>query len=106
MAAVIIRDIPEETHRALKLCARNKGLRALISSESPLIILDTNVVSGVLKPTPSLGVLNWLDRQTAETLYLTSISMAELLSGVARLPNGKQKARHRSRAFLFRPIYS
>jgi predicted nucleic acid-binding protein len=56
-----------------------------------MIILDTNVVSETLKPQPDSKVLAWLDNQTFETLYLTSITVAELLFGVAVLPEGKRK---------------
>ena len=58
-----------------------------------MIILDTNVVSETIKPKPDVNVLAWLDRQTAETLYLTSVTLAELLFGVASLPAGKRKNR-------------
>jgi predicted nucleic acid-binding protein len=56
-----------------------------------LIILDTNVVSEPLKPDPSAAVLEWLDRQSSATLYLTTISQAELLAGVLALPAGKRR---------------
>jgi predicted nucleic acid-binding protein len=58
-----------------------------------MIILDTNVVSETMKPQPEASVLAWLDAQVAETLYLTSITLAELLFGVAVLPDGKRKER-------------
>lgn len=56
-----------------------------------MIILDTNVVSEPLKPSPSAKVIAWLDRQSSETLYLSAISVAELLAGVAALPQGKRR---------------
>jgi len=56
-----------------------------------LIILDTNVVSEPLKPNPDAAVLRWLDRQSPATLYLTTISQAELLAGVLALPAGKRR---------------
>jgi predicted nucleic acid-binding protein len=56
-----------------------------------LIILDTNVISEPLKPTPNAAVLSWLDRQSPATLYLTTISQAQLLAGVAALPAGKRR---------------
>lgn len=58
-----------------------------------MIILDTNVVSEPLRPVPDDAVVAWLDEQVPETLYLTAITLAELLEGVERLPNGKRKAR-------------
>lgn len=57
-----------------------------------MIILDTNVVSEPMKPDGHRGVQAWLDDQIAETLYLTSISLSELLLGVEVLPDGKRKA--------------
>lgn len=56
-----------------------------------MIILDTNVVSEPLKPVPSLAVLDWLDRQSPETLYLTAVSLAELLAGIEALPQGRRR---------------
>jgi len=56
-----------------------------------VIILDTNVVSEPMKPDGHRAVEAWLDEQTAETLYLTSISLSELLLEVEVLPDGKRK---------------
>ena len=57
-----------------------------------MIVLDTNIVSEPLKLKPDPEVLAWLDRQAPETLYLTSISLAELSAGVEILPR-RQTAR-------------
>lgn len=56
-----------------------------------MIILDTNVVSEPMKPTGNPRVQAWLDRQTAETLYLTATSLSELLTGIEMLPEGKRR---------------
>ena len=56
-----------------------------------MIILDTNVVSEPLKPAPAQTVLDWLDRQAPETLYLTAVSLAELLAGIEALPSGRRR---------------
>jgi predicted nucleic acid-binding protein len=56
-----------------------------------MIVLDTNVVSEAMKPEPQPGVQAWLDRQNAESLYLTSITLAELLFGIRALPTGRRK---------------
>ena len=56
-----------------------------------MIVLDTNVVSEPIKPNGHLAVQTWLDRQAAETLYLTTTSLSELLLGVEILPDGKRK---------------
>ncbi|KSV85401.1 Toxin FitB [compost metagenome] len=56
-----------------------------------MIVLDTNVVSEAMKPTPDLAVRTWLNDQVAETLYLSSMTLAELLFGIAALPDGRRK---------------
>ena len=56
-----------------------------------MIILDTNVVLEPIRPFGSPAVQRWLDRQEAGTLYLTAISLAELLVGVEVLPDGRRK---------------
>lgn len=56
-----------------------------------MILLDTNVVSEAVKPEPNRAVLDWLDAQVAETLFLSSISIAELTFGIGALPEGKRK---------------
>jgi toxin FitB len=56
-----------------------------------MILLDTNVVSEPLRSKPSSKVIEWLDSQAAETLYLSTVSYAELRFGVLRLPDGKRK---------------
>lgn len=56
-----------------------------------MILLDTNVVSEAIKSEPHPSVLGWLDGQAAETLFLSSITVAELLVGVGALPDGKRR---------------
>ena len=56
-----------------------------------MIVLDTNVISEAMKPVPHPAVLTWLNNQGAETLYLTSVTLAELLFGIRLLPAGKRK---------------
>jgi len=56
-----------------------------------MIVLDTNVVSEPMRPEADSAVKNWLDRQVAETLYLTATSLAELLLGIELLPKGRRK---------------
>jgi toxin FitB len=57
-----------------------------------VIVLDTNVVSEPIKPNGHPAVRAWLDQQVAETLYLTTTSLSELLLGVEILPDGRRKA--------------
>lgn len=56
-----------------------------------MIVLDTNVVSEAMKPEPDAVVRGWLDEQVAETLYLSSVTVAELLFGIGALPDGRRK---------------
>ena len=56
-----------------------------------MIVLDTSVVSEAMKPEPHPSVRTWLNDQVAETLYLSSVTLAELLFGIAALPAGKRK---------------
>jgi toxin FitB len=55
-----------------------------------MILLDTNVVSEAMKPEPHPSLRAWLNDQSAETLYLSSVTLAELLFGIAALPAGKR----------------
>jgi hypothetical protein len=56
-----------------------------------LILLDTNVVSEPLRQAPEVRVVDWIDAQLLETLYLSAITVAELRAGVALLPSGKRR---------------
>lgn len=56
-----------------------------------MIVLDTNVVSEAMKPEPDAAVRAWLNDQAAETLYLSSVTLAELLFGIRTLPAGRRR---------------
>jgi predicted nucleic acid-binding protein len=56
-----------------------------------VIVLDTNVISEPLRPKGSPAVRAWLNAQSPETLYTTTINLAELYAGVAVLPAGKRR---------------
>jgi predicted nucleic acid-binding protein len=56
-----------------------------------VIVLDTNVVSEAMKTHPHPAVRGWLNDQAAETLYLTSVTLAELLFGIKALPSGRRQ---------------
>jgi len=56
-----------------------------------MIVLDTNVVSEAMKPEPHPAVRAWLNAQAVQTLYLSSVTLAELLFGIAALPTGKRQ---------------
>lgn len=56
-----------------------------------MIVLDTNVISEAMKRDANSAVRTWLNEQAAETLYLTSVTLAEMLFGIAVLPAGKRR---------------
>lgn len=56
-----------------------------------MIVLDTSVVSEPLRPQPDAAVLHWLDAQDPQTLYITTIHLAELLAGIALMPAGRKR---------------
>ncbi|MFV0526646.1 MAG: type II toxin-antitoxin system VapC family toxin [Acidimicrobiales bacterium] len=57
-----------------------------------MIVLDTNVISELMRPAPSLVVIDWVDQQIATDLHLASTTVAELLYGIARLPVGSRRS--------------
>lgn len=56
-----------------------------------MIVLDTNVISEVFRPRPDARVVAWLE-SLAGDVAITAITLAELLAGVSRLPDGKRKS--------------
>jgi hypothetical protein len=58
-----------------------------------MIVLDTNVLSEAFKPSPSEAVLGWLGAQEPPSVFITTITQAELLYGVEMLPSGKRRLR-------------
>ncbi|MGK2959589.1 MAG: type II toxin-antitoxin system VapC family toxin [Acidimicrobiales bacterium] len=63
-----------------------------------MIILDTNVVSELMRPEPSAVVKHWLLARPGRELYTTAISLAEVLYGIEKLPDGRRKDLLRSTA--------
>jgi len=58
-----------------------------------MIVLDTNVVSELMRRRPEAAVLEWIDGERPSDLAITAVTAAELLHGVARLPNGARRRR-------------
>lgn len=56
-----------------------------------MILLDTNVLSELMRAKPDPQVLAWVDAQPASQLVICSITVAEILYGIARMPDGKRK---------------
>jgi toxin FitB len=57
-----------------------------------MIVLDTNVLSAVMRTTPEAAVVDWLDRQPADSVWLTSITVFETRLGLALLAKGRKRA--------------
>ena len=57
-----------------------------------MIVLDTNVVSELMKSSPDESVVGWATGEPATSLYTTSITLAEILHGILLLPSGKRRA--------------
>jgi len=56
-----------------------------------MIILDTNVLSALMRTAPEAAVVAWLDRQPAESVWITSITLFEARFGLALLPTGRRR---------------
>lgn len=63
-----------------------------------MIVLDTNVVSELMRPAPDTAVVTWLGRQARGSLVTTAITVAEIRLGLARLPDGRRAAELRQLA--------
>ncbi len=56
-----------------------------------MIILDTNVLSALMRQVPEAPVVAWLDRQPSESVWITSITLFEARFGLALLPKGQRR---------------
>ena len=56
-----------------------------------MIILDTNVVSELMRPISSAAVLNWMSNQDAQELHTSAVTLAEILYGIELLPGGRRR---------------
>lgn len=56
-----------------------------------MIILDTNVLSALMRTVPDAAVVAWLDRQAPESMWITSITVFESRLGLALLPAGRRR---------------
>jgi predicted nucleic acid-binding protein len=56
-----------------------------------VIVLDTNVVSEAMRPSPNRAVVTWLDEQETSTLFLTTVTVAEVHYGLCVLSEGKRR---------------
>jgi predicted nucleic acid-binding protein len=56
-----------------------------------MIVLDTNVLSEVLRPVPDPSVLDWLTNRPRASLFTTTVTRGEILYGIRLLPDGKRR---------------
>ena len=56
-----------------------------------MIVLDTNVVSELMRESPQQAVVDWFDAQHTNSLSITAITQAEILTGIELLPDGRRK---------------
>jgi predicted nucleic acid-binding protein len=56
-----------------------------------MIILDTNVLSALMRKAPEASVVTWLDHQPSESVWITSITLFEARLGLALLPKGRRQ---------------
>ena len=57
-----------------------------------MIVLDTDVLSELIKPAPMRAVTEWVASQPATSIYTTSITQAEILHGIMLMPSGKRRS--------------
>jgi predicted nucleic acid-binding protein len=56
-----------------------------------MYVLDTNVISELMKPLPDRRVVAWVDARENESLFLSAITIGELMRGVAKLPSSARR---------------
>jgi predicted nucleic acid-binding protein len=54
-------------------------------------LLDTNIISNVVKPQPSESLLSWMSKQRDEDLFIASLTVAEIRRGILEKPRGKKR---------------
>lgn len=57
-----------------------------------MIVLDTNVISELMKAHPAAALFAWVEAQPAPQLFTTSVCKAEILYGIAALPPGRRRS--------------
>ena len=56
-----------------------------------MIVLDTNIISEIMRPQPSVHVMSWLRQQPLNRLVTTAVTIAEIRYGLGRLPQGQRR---------------
>lgn len=72
-----------------------------------MILLDTNVISETMYPSPEPAVMDWIDSQTPDGLWTCTIVVAEVLSGLDLMPKGKRQLQLRENAeYMFKSLFA
>ncbi|MGC1617098.1 MAG: type II toxin-antitoxin system VapC family toxin [Candidatus Acidiferrum sp.] len=56
-----------------------------------MIVLDTNVISALMRKEPEIPVVKWLDRQPAASVWITAITVMEIRFGLQTMPKGRRQ---------------
>ncbi|MFV1985590.1 MAG: type II toxin-antitoxin system VapC family toxin, partial [Thiohalomonadales bacterium] len=56
-----------------------------------MILIDTNIISEIMKRSPTKSVLNWINKQDTLSLYISTITLAEIRYGLRIMPQGQRK---------------
>ena len=56
-----------------------------------MIVLDTNVLSELMRPSANSAVVDWLDSRRGADLHITAVTIAEIMFGIELLPDGKRR---------------
>lgn len=62
-----------------------------MNNMSSIVVLDTNVISELMRENPAVVVVDWFDAQHINSLSITTITQAEILTGIELLPDGRRK---------------
>lgn len=55
------------------------------------VLLDTNVLSELMRPKPAIEVMGWFDRRAKDSFFVSAVTRAEILLGIALLPEGRRR---------------
>ena len=58
-----------------------------------MIVLDTNVISELMRPSPDASVLRWMDRQPTRSIWTTAVTLYEVRAGLLSMPAGKRRTK-------------
>lgn len=72
-----------------------------------MYLIDTNVLSELMRPMANMGVVAWFDEQNSASIFLSTITLAEIESGLAQMPHGARQddliRRYQATVSLFEP---